>query len=130
PPRSAVRPSSCRPRPVFSSTRSTRARSRKRCVLGPSYRARTPPPAPQPRSTTSMSRPAGWRRSSSEPCKLRQPTPDQRPDRLFTPRLACDLERLLVTLARLCRVDALLEPVVPGDDQLLDPLPGVIRGHR
>ena len=49
-----------------------------------------------------------------------EPDLDQRPDPLLDPGLPRERERLLVALAHLRRVDALLQPVVPGQDQLLD----------
>src|SRR4029453_12399829 len=99
------------------------------CAPQPSAPARTPRPGLRRSGTTSMSRRAGWRRSSSEPCKLRKPKLDQRPDRVLEPSLARDLERLLVALPRLRRVDSLFEPVVPRHEQLLDPHSCVVDGH-
>ena len=69
-----------------------------------------------------MSRRAGWRRSWSEPLEVGEPDLDQRPHRVLEARLASDGERLLVALARFRRAGALLQPVVPRDEQLLDAL--------
>jgi hypothetical protein len=76
----------------------------------------------------SMSRRAGWRRSS-EPLEIGEPDLDQRLDRPLEPGLAGHLERLLVALPRLGRIDALLEPVVARHEQLLDPLARVAPLH-
>ena len=54
-----------------------------------------------------------------------EPDLDERPHGLLEPCLARDRERLLPALAHLRRVDALLQPVVPGHEQLLDALTGV-----
>ena len=62
----------------------------------------------------------GWRSFWSEPLEVREPDLDERPHRLLEPRLTGGLERLLVALAHLRRVDALLEPVVSRQEQLLD----------
>src|SRR5437870_4236186 len=69
---------------------------------------------------TSRSRRAAWRRFSSEPLEVGEPELDQRADRLLEPCLARERERLLVALAGLRRIDALLQPVVAGDEELLD----------
>jgi preprotein translocase subunit SecG len=71
-------------------------------------------------------RPAGWRlfsfaRRAREALEIGEPELDQRPDARLEASLAGDRERLLVTLPRLRRRDALLEPVVAGHEQLLDP---------
>jgi CheY-like chemotaxis protein len=71
-----------------------------------------------------MSRRAGWRRSS-QPLEIGEPDLHEGSDGLLEPRLARDGERLLVALARLRRVDALLQPVVARHEQFLDPLAGV-----
>jgi CheY-like chemotaxis protein len=60
-----------------------------------------------------------------EPLEIGEPELDERPDRVLDACLARRLERLLVTLPRLRRVDSLLESVVSGHEQLLDPLAGV-----
>jgi len=52
-----------------------------------------------------------------------QPDLDERPHLLLEPRLASDRERLFPALARLRGIDALLQPVVAGDEQLADPVP-------
>jgi hypothetical protein len=72
---------------------------------------------------TSGVRPSGWRRSSSEPLEVREPDLDERTDLLLESRLARDRQRLLVALADLLRGDALLQAVVAGQEQLVDPLP-------
>src|SRR5207249_9729855 len=46
------------------------------------------------------------------------------------PGLASNLERLLVALASLLRRDALLQPIVPGDEELLNPLASFGAIHR
>jgi len=68
-------------------------------------------------------------RSSSKPLEIREPDLDERPDLLLEPGLARDRERLLEALPNLRRVDALLEPVVAGDEQLLDLLAGFVPFH-
>jgi preprotein translocase subunit SecG len=78
------------------------------------------------RSTTSGGRRAGWRRSSCEPLEIGQPELDERPDTVLETGLARDRERLLVGLADLRGIDALLQPVVSGHEQLLDPRTGVV----
>jgi CheY-like chemotaxis protein len=69
-----------------------------------------------------MSRRAAWRRSSLEAFEIGKPDVDERPNLLLEPGLAGRGERLLVALARLGRVDALLQPVVAGDEELLNSL--------
>src|SRR5436190_13690551 len=103
-------------------------RSRPRYATQPRWRCRTRPRGPRPRRTTSMSRRAGWRRSS-EPLEIGEPDLDQRPDRLLEPGLAGQRERLLIVLSRLGRIDPLLEPVVARHEQLLDPLARVTPLH-
>ena len=76
-----------------------------------------------------MCRRAGWRRFSSEPLEVGEPELDERPDGVLEPRFTCDRQRLLVALARLLRVDSLLEPVVARDQQSLDPLTDVVALH-
>jgi CheY-like chemotaxis protein len=61
-----------------------------------------------------------WRRFSSEPFEIGQPELDERANRILDPRLARELERLLVALPRFLSGNALLETVVAGDEQLLD----------
>jgi CheY-like chemotaxis protein len=63
--------------------------------------------------------------SSREPLEVGQPELDERLDRLLDARLARLGQRLLVALPGLRGVDALLEPVVPGHEELLDPIAGV-----
>lgn len=69
-----------------------------------------------------MSRRAGSRRFSSEPFQVGEPDLDERANRVLQPGLPRKFERLLVALSHLGRIDALLEPVVPGDQELLDSL--------
>ena len=64
------------------------------------------------------------------PLEVGEPDLDERPDPLLEPRLARRLERLLVTLPHLGRVDPLLEPVVSGHEQLLDPQACVFPLHK
>ena len=69
---------------------------------------RAPGPEPgracrRPSRTTSGVRRLGWRRFSSEPFEVGEPDLDERPDRVLDPRLARELERLLVALPRLSR---------------------------
>jgi CheY-like chemotaxis protein len=71
-----------------------------------------------------------WRRFSNEPFEVREPEFDERPDRLLQPRLSRRLQRLLVALPDLVGIDALLEPVVAGHEQLLNPLAGVLPLHK
>ena len=54
--------------------------------------------------------------------EIRDPDLDERPDPLLESRLPRERERLLPALSRLRRVDALLEPVVARNEELLDPL--------
>jgi len=70
------------------------------------------------------------RRSQTAPLELGELLPDARPHGALYAGLPRDRERLLVALARLGRVDALLEPVVPGHEQLLDPLTRVVPLHK
>ena len=84
----------------------------------------------RPKSTTSGVRRRRWRRFSSEPLEVGEPDLDERADRVLEACLARGLERLLVALAGLRRVDALLEPVVAGDEELLDPLPCLVPLHK
>src|SRR5207248_9539917 len=129
PPASADRLSSSRRTPASSSTRATRPSSRPRSAPPPSFRARTPPPARPPSGTESMSRRAGWRRSSSKPLEIGEPNFHQRSDRILETRLARGCQRLLVALSRLREIDALLEAIVAGNQELLDSLAGVRSLH-
>ena len=67
-----------------------------------------------------MCRRAAWRRFSSEPVEIGESDLDERPHGLLEARCPRDLQRPLVRLARLRRVDPLLQPVVARDQQLLD----------
>jgi CheY-like chemotaxis protein len=53
--------------------------------------------------------------------QVREPDLDERPHRVLEAGLARHGEGLLPRLARLLRIDALLEPVVTRDEQLLNP---------
>ncbi len=86
----------------------------------PPCRSRTRQRARRPRRTTSSVRRLVWRRFSSEPFEVGEPDLDERPDRVLDPRLAGELERLLVALPRFLDGNALLEPVVAGDEQPLN----------
>jgi hypothetical protein len=70
---------------------------------------------------------AGWRPFSSEPLEVGEPDLDERPHGILEPGFASDLQGLLVALPRLLRRNSLLQPVVPGDEELLDP-PARLRG--
>jgi CheY-like chemotaxis protein len=61
-----------------------------------------------------------WRRFSSEPFEIGKPDLDERPDSVLDPRVASELERLLVALARFLDGNTLLQPVVAGHEQALD----------
>jgi CheY-like chemotaxis protein len=63
---------------------------------------------------------SGWRRFSCEPFEIGEPDLDERAYGVLESGRAGDLERLLVALAHLVQRDALLEPVVARQQQLLD----------
>jgi hypothetical protein len=84
---------------------------------------------PQPSVTTSLSRPAGWRRFSSQPFEIGKADLDQRPDRVLEARFSRNGERLLVACPRFRGIDALLEAIVTGDEELLNPLTRVFGLH-
>jgi hypothetical protein len=67
-------------------------------------------------------------RFSLEPLEVRKPDLHERPHLLLETGITRYLERPLVALARLPRVDSLLEPVVARDEQSLDLLTRVL-GH-
>jgi preprotein translocase subunit SecG len=82
-----------------------------------------------------VSRRAGWRlfcfgRRLRETIEVGEPDLDERADALLETRRARDRQRLLVALPRLRGRDALLEPVVAGHEQLLDPRARVLHGRR
>src|SRR3954468_11051205 len=112
-----------------SSTRSTRtswyapSRPRRRCPLRTKRRGR------RRGDTTSGCRWRGWRRSSSEPLEIREPDLDERPHRVLQAVLARQRERLLVARADLVGRDALFQAVVPGQEVVVDLLPGFIGVH-
>ena len=54
---------------------------------------------------------------------------DERPDGLLESGFLGYLKGFLVRLAHLLGRDTLLEPVVAGDEELLDPFAGVVGGH-
>src|SRR5205085_10479978 len=119
---SAGRRSSSRRRPAFSSTRSMSTRWRAGSNWPPRCRARTRLLARRRRSTTSAGKRDGSSRSSpGPPPEVSEPDLDEWLDPTFEPRLACQGEGFLPALARLGRIDALLEAVGPGHEQLLDP---------
>ena len=92
--------------------------------------ARTPPHERRPKSTTSGVRRRRLRRFSSEPLEVRKPELDERANPPLEACLAGRLQRLLVALAGFRRIDALFEPVVSGDEELLNPLPCVVPLHK
>jgi len=65
-----------------------------------------------------------------EPLEVREADLDQRTHGVLEPGLHRDRERLLVALARLLERDTLLQAVVAGDEQLLDPLARALVVHR
>src|SRR5262245_56030956 len=76
----------------------------------------------------------GWNEAESGfgrrvPIEVGQADLDERPDRVFQARFPREFERLLVTLAHLVGTDALLQPVVAGNEQMLDARANVL-GHR
>ncbi len=92
----------------------------------PRFHVPTSRPALLPAITTSSCRRHGWRRFSSEPFEIGEPDLDQRTNRVLEARIPRHRESLLVRLADLLGRNALLQPVVAGDEQLLDPA----RVHR
>ena len=62
--------------------------------------------------------------------QIREPDLDERPHLVLETGLPRHLERLLPALARLLRVDTLLQPVVAGDEQLLDLRPRPVVRHE
>ena len=56
-----------------------------------------------------------------KPFELAKANLDQRLDRLLEARLPRDRKRLLVALPYLDGIDSLLETIVTGDQELLDP---------
>ena len=69
-------------------------------------------------------------RFSREPLEVGEPELDERADALLEAGRASHLERLLVALAHLRGRDPLLEPVVAGDEQLLDSLASIGPLHK
>ena len=80
--------------------------------------------------TTSGSRWAGWRRSSSGRFETGQPDLDERPHCVPEPVLAGKCERLLVARAHLVVRDALLQAVVAGQEQVVDLCASLRLVHR
>jgi hypothetical protein len=70
------------------------------------------------------------RRFSSEPLEVGKPDLHERADPLLDPCLARLLERPFVALANFGRVDPLLETVVPGNEELLNPFPSLVPLHK
>jgi len=70
------------------------------------------------------------RSSAPEPLEVGKPDLDEGPDRFLQAGLARSLQCLLVALAHFRRVDALFQPVVTGDEELLDPLAGALPLHK
>jgi hypothetical protein len=70
------------------------------------------------------------RRFSWKPLEIGEPELDQRADPVLDSGLARDREGLLVAGAGLGRIDALLQSVVPRDEQLLNPLARVVPLHK
>ena len=64
------------------------------------------------------------------PLEVGEPDLDERPHRLLEPGLTREGERLLVAFAGPGRDDSLLEAVVAGDEELLDPLPRLLPLHK
>src|SRR3954451_20025008 len=95
-------------------TSHARSRPRRRSLR------RTRPRAPLRWSTTSGVRQSGWRRSCCEPFEVREPDLDQRPDRLLEPGLLRNGQRLLVALPDLVGGNALFQPVVARQEQIVD----------
>ena len=108
---------------LTSTTWSERSGWRLRC------RVPTRPRAPRRPSTTSSFRRRRSRRFWKQPFEIGQPELDQRPHLLLEPSLARRLQRLLEALPNLRRVDALLQPVVAGEEQLLDALACLVSSH-
>src|SRR5262249_14387008 len=99
-----------------------RTRSPTASAAPPRCPARTQPPAQRlPRMTSSFRRP-GWRRFCGASLKVPESELDERPNPILEAGLAGDRKRLLVGLAHLVERDALLQAVVAGDEELLDPL--------
>ena len=67
-----------------------------------------------------------WRRFFSEPLEAGQPDLDERADLLLEPRLAGDLERLLVARPHLVGRDTLLQPIITDQEQVVDALASVL----
>src|SRR5437879_709793 len=100
-----------------------RTRSSSRYARPRSCPARIRPRAPPPRRTTSGLRLRRWSGCSSTLLEVREPELHERADRFLEPRLARSLERLLVALPHPGWIDTMLQSVVAGDEELLDPLP-------
>ena len=65
-----------------------------------------------------------------EAVEIGEPDLDERSDRVLDTGLARERKRLLVALSRLGGVDALLEAVVPRDEQTLDLGSNLVSGRH
>ena len=65
-----------------------------------------------------------------KPLEVGEPDLDERSHGILEARLPGCLQRVLVARTHLGRIDALLEPVVTGNEELLDPLPRVATLHK
>ena len=79
--------------------------------------------------TTSGCRWGGWRRFSSEPFEIGEPDLDQRPHGFLEAVLPGELQRLLVARADLLRGNPLLQPVVAGQEVVVNLAPGFVLVH-
>jgi CheY-like chemotaxis protein len=70
-----------------------------------------------------------WSRSCW-PVEIGKPDLHERPHRILEPRLTRNRERRLVALPHLGGIDALFQPVVARDEQLLDAGPRVLALHK
>src|SRR5215208_6721837 len=86
------------------------------------FRVPIRPRVPRRRCMTSGARLRRWRRFWSEPLEVGKSDLDQGPDRLLEPGFARRLECLGVALPDPGGVDSLLQAVVPGKQELLNPL--------
>ena len=101
-----------------------------RCGTRRRFHARIPRRVRQPNASTSGVRPSASRRSCCKPLEIGEPDFDERSDRVLDPGFARRCEGLLVALARLRGVDSLLQPVIAGNEQLLNALARGIPLHK